>query len=34
VGEPNYSGEIRASDVAVRNLLQGVDVRQGEALVR
>ncbi len=34
VGEPNYSGEVRASDVAVRNLLQGVDVRQGEALVR
>ena len=34
VGEPNYNGQIRASDVAVRNLLLGVDVRQGEALVR
>jgi translocation and assembly module TamB len=34
VGEPDYAGEVVASDVAVRNLLLGVDVRQGEALVR
>ncbi len=34
VGSPSYAGEVRASDVAVRNLLLGVDVRQGEALVR
>ena len=34
VGEPDYAGEISASDVAVRNLLLGVDLRQGEALIR
>lgn len=34
VGEPDYAGEVRASNVAVRNLLLGVDVTQGEALVR
>jgi translocation and assembly module TamB len=34
VGAPDYAGEVRASQVAVRNLLLGVDVRQGEALVR
>ena len=34
LGQPGYTGEVRASDVAVRNLLQGVDVRQGEAVVR
>jgi translocation and assembly module TamB len=33
LAQPSYSGKVRASDVAVRNLLQGVDVRQGEALV-
>ena len=34
VGAPDYAGEVRVSDVAVRNLLLGVDVRQGEAVVR
>ncbi len=34
VGEPDYSGEISAQNVSVRNLLLGVDVREGDALVR
>ncbi|MCA0240653.1 MAG: translocation/assembly module TamB domain-containing protein [Proteobacteria bacterium] len=34
VGDPDYAGEISASNVAVRNLLLGVDLRQGEALIR
>jgi translocation and assembly module TamB len=34
IGAPDYAGEVRASQVAVRNLLLGVDLRQGEALVR
>jgi translocation and assembly module TamB len=34
VGDPNWAGEVRASNVAVRNLLLGVDVRQGEAKLR
>lgn len=34
VGAPDYTGEISASDVSLRNLLLGVDLRQGEALVK
>ena len=34
LGQPDYSGEVRATEVAVRNLLLGVDVRRGDALVR
>lgn len=34
LGEPDYTGEVRADNVAVRNLLLGVDVTQGEALLR
>lgn len=34
LGNPDFSGEIRATDVALRNLLLGVDVRNGEALLR
>ena len=34
IGAPDYAGEVRASKVGVRNLLLGVDVREGEALVR
>lgn len=34
VGAPDYAGEVRASNVAVRNLLLGVDVTQGEAVLR
>ncbi|MFO1325847.1 MAG: translocation/assembly module TamB domain-containing protein [Rubrivivax sp.] len=33
VGAPDYDGRISASDVAVRNLLMGVDLRQGEAQI-
>ena len=31
---PTYTGEVRASEVTVRNLLLGVDVRQGEASIK
>ena len=34
IGAPDYSGEVRADSVAVRNLLLGVDVAQGQALLR
>lgn len=34
IGDPDYAGEVRAGKVAVRNLLLGVDVAQGEALLR
>jgi len=34
IGAPDYAGEMRAGKVAVRNLLLGVDVAQGEALLR
>lgn len=34
VGAPDYAGEVRISQVAVRNLLLGVDVTQGDALLR
>ncbi|MCZ2290566.1 MAG: translocation/assembly module TamB domain-containing protein [Burkholderiales bacterium] len=34
VGAPDYEGQMRASDVAVRNLLLGVDVSQGQAQLR
>ncbi len=34
VGAPDYAGEVRVSDVAVRNLLLGVDVSQGQAVLR
>ncbi len=34
VGEPDYSGEISAQNVSVRNLLLGVDVREGDALIK
>lgn len=34
VGAPDYTGEVVASDVAVRNLLLGVDLRRGDARIR
>jgi len=33
-GEPTYTGELSGKGLAVRNLLQGVNVRDGELLVR
>jgi translocation and assembly module TamB len=34
LGAPDYTGEIRANQVAVRNLLLGVDVRDGQAVLK
>ncbi len=34
LGAPEYAGEVRISQAAVRNLLLGVDVTQGDALLR
>jgi translocation and assembly module TamB len=33
-GDPRYSGEISGSDLGVRNLLEGVNVTDGQVLVR
>ena len=32
-GAPEYTGEVRGSDITVRNLLEGVSLQQGEVLV-
>jgi len=33
IGAPDYSGEVRADEVSVRNRLLGVDLREGEARI-